>query len=193
MRPILLAALILGGASAHAAPRPRLAPARDVTVTYQVRPTGYPARDVEVAIAAGGVRLHITSPELPTIFLVDRQAETATILLPILRAYTAVKIDGVDPERTILRNANFSRGAQRHIAGMECTEWRARSENGVAEGCITEDGVILEGRATSDKKGELGAIQASRVVYGRLSPDLFAIPPDFQESPIKLNAKGLMQ
>jgi hypothetical protein len=193
MRIILLAALLTAPVLAGAAPRPLLAPERDVTVTYQVRPAGYPARDVEVAIQAGGARLHITSPDLPTIFLVDRQAEIATILLPMLRAYSAVKIGGVDPEHTILRNANFTRGDRRRIAGLECTEWHAHSEKGEAEGCVTRDGVILAGRAISDRKGEVGSIEASRVVYSRLPATMFAIPPDFQESPIKLNAKGLVQ
>jgi hypothetical protein len=190
---VIVAALLVWASTASAAPRPKLAPDRDVTVTYDIRPAGNPAREVEVAIQAGGARLHITSPELPTAFLVDRQAETAAILLPVLRAYTVVSIAGVDAERTVLHGADFVRGGHQRIAGLDCTVWHAHSDKGEAEGCITPDGVILSGRAISDRKGELGAISATRVVYGRLPPDLFVLPPDYQESPIKLNAKGLMQ
>jgi hypothetical protein len=190
-RGAIIAAAALAAATAHAAPRPLLAPDRDVTVTYAVRPAGNPPRDVQVAIAAGGARLHITSPELPTIFLVDREAETATILLPMLRAYSVVKIGGVDPERTVLHGAAFTRGGTRVIAGLECTDWQARSDKGAAEGCVTRDGVILQGRAFSDRKGEVGSITATSVVYGALPPDMFALPPDFRPSPINLDASGL--
>jgi hypothetical protein len=172
---------------AQADVRPLLAPTRDVTVEYEVSPEGRVPVGIRVAIQAGGARLRITSPELPTTFLVDRPAGEASILLPMLRAYSDVKIGQYDPERSILRGAHFARTGHRHLAGHDCTIWHADSAEGSAEACITDDGVILRGTASSARRGELGAITALRVSYGALPADDFAIPPDFQPSPFKLD------
>ena len=96
--------------------RPLLVPDRDVTVEYMVTPEGHAPMDVVVAISAGGRRLHITSQDLPTTILVDRDTETADILLPMLRAYAELRIGRYDPERTILNGASFSRGERTQLA-----------------------------------------------------------------------------
>jgi hypothetical protein len=179
--------------AAAAAPLPRLVPNRDVTITYLLTPEGRPPIAVTVAVAAGGRRLHVTSEDLPTTILVNRDTERAAILLPILRAYADVKIGRYDPEQTILRGAAFTRAGTRTIAGHRCTDWRATSADGQATACITQDGVILRGEASSGRSGELGAIEARRVTYGPLDPALFQIPPNFQKSPIPIDPEGLGQ
>ena len=172
---------------ARAEVRPLLAPMRDVTVEYEVSPPGRVPVGVRVAIQAGGARLRITSPELPTTFLVDRPAGQATILLPMLRAYSAVKIGKFDPERTVLRGAHFSRAGHSRIAGHDCVLWHAESSEGTADACITDDGVIMRGSASSGRRGTMGQITALRVVYGPLPEADFVVPPDFQPSPFNLN------
>ena len=65
-----------------------------------------PGKDLSVALGGVGGR----PPRFPlTTFLVDRPAGEATILLPMLRAYSAVKIGKYDVERTVLRGAHFTR------------------------------------------------------------------------------------
>jgi hypothetical protein len=172
---------------ARAETRPLLAPTHDVTVEYEVAPPGRVPVGVRVAIQAGGARLRITSPELPTTFLVDRPAGEATILLPMLRAYSAVKIGKYDVERTVLRGAHFTRAGLSHVAGHDCVVWHAESAQGTADACITQDGIIMRGSASSSKKGEAGQITALRVTYGSLPAADFAVPPDFQPSPFNLN------
>jgi hypothetical protein len=167
--------------------RPLLAPTRDVTVEYEVAPPGRAPVGVRVAIQAGGARLRITSPELPTTFLVDRPAGEATVLLPMLRAYSDLKIGKFDPQRTVLRGARFSRAGHSRIAGHDCVLWHAESSEGTADGCITDDGVILRGSASSARRGALGQITALRVVYGPLPAQDFTVPPDFQPSPFNLD------
>jgi hypothetical protein len=177
----------------YAAQTPRLVPDRDVTVDYTVSPDGRPPVNVEVAVAAGGRLLHITSQDLPTTILVNRDTETASILLPLLRVYADIRIGKFDPERTILHDASFTRAGDRTINGRHCTEWHAVSHDGQAAACITPDGVILRGEASSDHKGELGRVEARRIMYGPLSAEIFQIPPHFQKSPFRFDPNGLPQ
>jgi hypothetical protein len=170
--------------------RPRLVPAQDVTVDYNVQPAGGPVVDVRVEIEAGGQRLRITSAELPTTLLVNRSTETATFLLPMLRAYSEMNIARYDPEQGVLRGAAFAEAGRARVAGRDCVLWRARSAQGQADGCITPDGVIVQAHAFSFRKGELGSVRATRMAYGAPPPDEFEIPPGFQPSPIGLDALG---
>jgi hypothetical protein len=190
---LALFVVLLASAAAHAAEAPRLAPDRDVTIEYQVSPEGRQPVDVTVAAMAGGRFLRITSDALPTTILVNRDTGRAAIVLPMLRMYADAKIGKYDPERTILHGAAFARLGEREIAGRHCIVWRAVSADGQAEACITPDGVILRGSATSNRRGALGTIEARRVVYGRLGPDAFQVPPDFQKSPVAIDPQGLGQ
>lgn len=179
MRIFIAAACLL--ATPVLAAAPILAPTRDVVIDYAVRPADRPPLGVQVSVQAGGALLRITSPDLPTAFVVDRPAQTATVLLPMLKLYARVAIGRYDPQRTVLRNASFERGGQSAVAGRSCTEWRAASSDGRATACITADGVILRGTAT-DAHGSLGSIQATMVQYVTLSPALFRRPEDFHDA-----------
>jgi hypothetical protein len=174
VRSLLLALWV----TTPAAAAPLLAPLRDVTVTYQVRPRDFSPLTVHVAIAAGGQRLRITAENLPTAFLVDRRAQQALILLPVLKMFSRVKLNDADPENTLLRRARFERHGKERIAGLACTDWTAVSAEGHATGCITDDGVILRGRATNHH-GEIGAVMASNVDYGPVPRDLFDVPSGY--------------
>ena len=179
-------ALVTFAALPAAAMTPLLAPTRDVTVEYEVAPAGRAPLGVRVAIEAGGQHLRITSPELPTTFLVDRGAGMAQIVLPLLRAYTDMKIAKFDPQRTVLRGAHFTRGGSARVAGRDCVNWHAESSQGTADACITDDGVIMRGAANSARRGNLGQLVASRVIYGTVPQAAFEVPPDFQHSPFPL-------
>ena len=160
---------------------PRLVPTQDVQIDYTVTPRDHAPIDVHVAIEAGGRHLRIAGEDLPTAFLVDRPAETATILLPMLKLYSTVSIGKFDPEQTILPGARFERHGQRTMAGLACTDWTARSPRGQASACITEDGVILAGTA-ADGSGPLGTVRASTVRYGALLPVLFRRPDGYRSA-----------
>jgi hypothetical protein len=179
-----IGAALLSAQAALGSPAPRLVPQRDVTVSYQISIPGRPSLDVRVAIQAGGTRLRIVGDELPTSFIVDRRSETAAIVLPMLKTFTRVSIARYDPAQTVLAGASFVRGARDVVAGFACTHWRARSARGTAEACLTEDGVILQGSVTSDRKGTLGIVRALRVSYGGLPPQIFTVPDDYVESPL---------
>jgi hypothetical protein len=184
---------VLGTGPAFAEGGPRLLPTRDVTVAYEVAIPGQEPLHVRVAIEAGGERLQIVGEDLPTSFLVDRDTETAAIVLPMLKTYTRVSIARYDPTRTILRGAGFTPRGRDLIAGAMCTRWHAQSAQGSADACITADGVILDGTLTSDRKGTRGTIRAVRVSYGRLPPEIFAVPSNYTESPLGQAAAGFLK
>jgi hypothetical protein len=163
-----------------AAAAPRLVPVRDVTVDYAVHPRDHADVAVQVAVQAGGARLRITSPDLPTAFLVDRPSHVATILLPMLKLYATVGIGQYDVADR-MRDARFERRGRARVAGLGCTEWSAISADGTAQACITEDGVILRGTA-SDRHGAIGSVLASAVQYGPLPEVLFRRPEDFHNA-----------
>jgi hypothetical protein len=185
---VVLASLAVSGAAAD--PRPLLVPARDVTVAYEVTPDGHAPIDVLVAIKAGGSRLRITSDTLPTTLLVDRSTERAAILVPMLHAYSDIKIGRYDPEQTVLKGANFTRGGAQRVLGHPCTEWHAASSDGTASACITSEGVILRAEVESDKRGQAVHLAATRVDFAPVPDAIFVVPPDFQRSPFKLNLQG---
>ena len=172
---------------------PLLVPDRDVTVEYRLMPPNQPEIPVRAEIAAGGQRLRATSDELPAIIIVHRDTETASLLVPLLRAYANVGIGKYDPENTVLRGASFSRTGHDTVAGQPCTRWQALSPHGTAEACITADGVIVAGSAHSDRRGDLGSVRAVRVSYGPLPPSAFDIPADFVENPLAQSALKMMR
>ena len=160
---------------------PLLAPTRDVVVDYTVHPRDHADLAVQVSVQAGGTHLRITSADLPTAFVVDRPARVATILLPFLKLYATVGIGQYDPQETVLRGARFERHGRAVVAGHGCTDWTAASARGQAAACITDDGVILRGTA-ADAHGRLGTVQATRVQYGALPPELFGRPADYRNA-----------
>ncbi len=187
----LLATLANG--PAFGAGGPRLLPTRDVTVAYDVTIPGQQPLRVRVAIQAGGERLQIIGEDLPTSFVVDRDSETAAIVLPMLKTYTRVSVARYDPTRTVLRGAGFTPHGRDVVAGIPCTRWHAQSAQGAADACITADGVILAGTLDSNRKGTRGTIHAVRVSYGRLPPELFVVPSNYRESPLGQAVAGFLK
>ena len=193
MRIAIGVCVVLSLNAGAACAAPRLVPDRDATVEYRVLPQGHAPIDVTVAIAAGGLRLRVISPDLPTTIVVRRDTETAEIMLPLLRMYAELPIGKYDPERTVLRGASYTSLGEARVAGLRCTEWRAASAEGEARACITADGVILRGEAKSARRGAMGAVVARRVVLGALPAETFEVPADYQKSPIRIDAQGLGQ
>lgn len=177
-------------AALPAGPRPLITPTHPVTIDYIVTTADAGTLDMRVASLPGGKRLQITSPELPTMLLINRADGVAEVVLPVLRAFSRMDIRGMDPETTILRDASFTRRGQAKIAGRACTRWQAESPQGAGEGCFTADGVLLEGALRSTRRGELVRVIARAVADYAPPPQDFDVPEGFSESPFQLNPKG---
>ena len=169
-----------GGGQALAAhtPAPLLAPRHDVTVAYSFTPAGRAPMDITVAVAAGGQKLHVRGADLPVVMVIDRAAGVAQLMLPIAAAYATVSIAGQDPERAFLRDARFTRGAGRRVAGLACTDWTAVRAAEHAQACITSDGVILDGSVTTKSHGT-SRVKALRVSQAPLAREMFSVPSNY--------------
>ena len=184
--PRLAAVLLLCGAAV-----PRLVPIRDVTIDYQVHPGDGRPQSVRVSIEAGGSHLRIQGEEIPASIVVDRNAGLAHVMVPLLRAYTSLSIARYDPERTVLRQANFTRAGMEQLSTGRCTDWIARSPSGIATACITEGGVILKGEV-SNRHGHVGSVLATAVEYAPLPPWTWGVPADWHDlGPLALDKLGL--
>jgi len=190
----LMAAAQLGLGAAQAAglpgPRPVMTPTHAVTIDYIVTTADTGTLDIRVAALPGAKRMRITSPELPTMLLVNRVTGMADVVLPVLRAYSQLNIRRYDPEQNLLRQASFTRQGAAKIAGRACTRWLAVADGGNAEGCFTADGVLLEGKLTSARQGEELRVIARAVADYAPPPEEFEIPEGFSESPFRLDPRG---
>ncbi len=185
------AVVFLAFAPVLARAAPLLVPTRDVTVDYVVTPRDHAPIAVRVSIEGGGRHLRVAGESLPVALLVDRSSETAAILLPMLKLYNTVAIGRYDPERTVLRGAQYERQGERHLAGLACTDWTAHSPQGRASACITRDGVILAG-AASDASGALGSVRATTVDFTPLPPVLFRLPDGYHDAGGAMGLAGAM-
>lgn len=189
LAPCLILALCAARPAAAAAP-PLLFPTHDVTLTYAVTPQGEAPLNVRVAVKAGGRRMRITSDVLPTALIVDRDRETADIMLPMMRMYSELHIARFDPERTVLKDARFAPAGQARVAGRACTEWHAEGPEGRAEACITPDGLILRG-SVANGRAQSVSVTALTVQPGPVPVEELTVPPGYQPSPFHLSLKGM--
>lgn len=187
---LLLCALTAGAARAatQAADVPPLAPARDVTVLYDVQPDGAPQpQPVRVYFRAGGVVMRIDGPPGPGggssgAMILDRNAKLMIVVVNQPRIYMQI------PEREIVRSPfvldasmQFARTGAGSVAGLPCVQWSIVSGKGSATACVTADGVVLS-EAGVDGDGAKGRLVARSVQYAALNPALFAPPPGFQRA-----------
>jgi len=184
----MLAALIAGAtasATAGAAPeRPRFLPARDVAVDYVVQrgESAAPAARAAMRISYAGdgsyLRIDPSGGGVPII--ANLATHRAFLLFADKKAYLELPFDA-KLQRVLALNdtMHFTRTGNGTIAGLACVEWEIRSGSETGHGCITDDGVMLEGEAGTGKGRTL--LRASKVAYGVLPPDLFAPPPGWRD------------
>ena len=175
-------ALATGPAQAAAGDHPQLMPLRDAVVTYDVQPDGAPApQKVTVWFAAEGARMRIDSPDGAASTLLDRTAQTVTILLHKQRIFSLLR------QRSNIRNPflldvsmQFHKDGVRTVAGLACNDWAITTAKGQASACVTEDGLILS-ESGVDADGAKGQLTALSVSYQTIPASSFAPPAGYQE------------
>jgi hypothetical protein len=150
---------------------PLFLPSRDVSVTYNVTWSDEPVVQERMSWSAGE-RLERIDGAVSTIIF-DRKAKEIVLLNPSNHTYSV--LDGVprwaiEPQPGTL----VTRGSDFVIAGLPCTDWPWRNEEGTHAACVTRDGVVLH--LTVDGQTKLEALS---VTYGPQSPELFHIPPSY--------------
>ena len=67
------------------------------------------------------------------------------------------------------------------------------SDTGHALGCLTADGILLQGDVVVAGRGAVGAVIAAKVVDGAPPPSAFVLPDGYTESPFNLDPRGFGQ
>lgn len=178
----LAAGLIQGTAHAADGDHPPLTPLKDAIITYSVQPDGAPLpQQVKVWFTAEGARMRIDAPDGSASTILNRTAQTVTILLHKQRVFTQLEQRGSVRNPFLLDvSMQFTRHGTRTVAGLSCTEWSVASGHGDATACVTADGLILA-ESGVDADGAKGNLSAKTVSYETIPASAFAPPSDYQE------------
>ncbi|MCI1299312.1 hypothetical protein [Acetobacter sp.] len=175
---ILLPAAALAADGDH----PPLTPLKDAVITYSVQPDGAPQpQQVKVWFTAEGARMRIDAPDGSASTILNRTAQTVTILLHKQRVFTQLAQRGSVRNPFLLDvSMQFTRHGTRTVAGIPCTEWSVASGHGDATACVTADGLILAENGV-DADGAKGHLAAESVSYETIPASAFSAPSDYQE------------
>ncbi|OAG73108.1 hypothetical protein A0J51_01722 [Gluconobacter japonicus] len=175
--------LVAGSGAAYADDHPRLAPARDVTVTYHLSAPGMQGAggDVKVYFSGSGDMLRIDSADGRGITILDRPKQLVTLVMLERKLYAHIRPQhGLHNPFMLDLGMKYTKAAQATIAGVSCGRWDIQTAHGKAAACVTDDGVILSENGV-DADGAEGSIQATTVTYGDLPTSTFEPPAGFQE------------
>ncbi len=172
-----LAGLLLA-LPAAAQDRPRLEPARDVSVTYRL--VGEQG-SVALAWRAAGRQARLTNPD-GSYLLLDLAANRAIMASDQHREFMALPAppatDGIPG--LLPPGARFTRQGSDRIAGQDCTVWAVAVEGTAGRACITADGVVLRSLGPGQGGGEAG-LEATAVTYAAQPATAFAPPRGYRQ------------
>jgi hypothetical protein len=179
-RPILAAAVAAFAAclatTAWAEDRPVLGATREAVVTYRIVGPDSSGHTMQISYSPAG-KLRVDNPGRQGYSVFDRGTKLMTMVMPDQRMYLEMSVPQVpgltEPPTD---SAHFARKGNDTVAGTPCTIWVFDDGKRQGESCITQDGLALRGIG---KEGR--GIEATKVVYGTLSPDTFTIPAGFQK------------
>jgi len=160
---------------------PPLTPTRYVQVDYDVQPDGMPEpKRVRTWFAQNGGLMRIDSPQGMGETVLNRMTRQVTIIINTQKIYSQLDARyGISNPFLLDLSMSFSRKGTSSIAGVACTEWDVRTDQGTAVACVTEDGVILR-EVGVDGDGLKGRIEAVHVVYGPIALDMFQPPANYR-------------
>ncbi|WP_173576126.1 DUF4412 domain-containing protein [Acetobacter fallax] len=185
-RRILASSAIMGALLSPVAyaegDHPPLMPTRDAVVTYTVQPDGAPqSEQVKVWFASEGARMRIDAPDGAASTILNRTAQSVTIVLHKQRVFTRLTDRGAVRNPFLLDvSMQYTKSGHATIAGVDCTRWTVASERGRANACVTDNGLILseDGVDSDGLKGQLTALSVS---YETIPSSEFEPPAGYQE------------
>lgn len=150
-------------------------------VDYDVQPDGMPEpKRVRTWFAQNGGLMRIDSPQGMGETVLNRMTRQVTIIINTQKIYSQLDARyGISNPFLLDLSMSFSRKGTSSIAGVACTEWDVRTDQGTAVACVTEDGVILR-EVGVDGDGLKGRIEAVHVVYGPIALDMFQPPANYR-------------
>ncbi len=161
---------------------PPLMPTRDAVVTYSVQPDGAPqSEQVKVWFAAEGARMRIDSPDGAASTILNRTAQSVTIVLHKQRVFTQLADrSGVRNPFLLDVSMQYTKNGHEMVAGIDCTRWTVTSDKGRASACVTDNGLILSEDGV-DSDGLKGRLTALSVSYETIPSSEFDPPAGYQE------------
>ena len=171
---LILITLGFAPAALAASAHPRTDPARDVTVTYQVRQGGKTLTQQSWWLVSRKLQ-RVNLATVPAYIIEDGAAHTATVI--DTHAHTAMRYK--THPNTALQQASFTRLGHETVAGKRCTDWKVTPKNpdqgSPQTMCYTEDGVLLR-----TVRGGKTVLIATTVDYGPVAAGEFAIPAGYK-------------
>ena len=155
-------------------------PTRDVTVTYRMTGmAGVPPQDMRMAFSPSTGKQRIDPPGGVGWMLIDRQANSAVMVMDAQRATMAMPPSAVAAmTQDIPAGATFTRKGSATVAGTTCTEWDMAAGEGRGTSCITDDGVLLRTVSTAPN-GAVVRMEATQVAYGPVEAAKLTVPPGY--------------
>ena len=178
---VALAAAFLVPRPAAAQDHPPFAPTRDAAVTYRVTSAQAGGSTPPTLRIATQAATGLTRFELPGrgYAVLDRKTNQAVVVIEAQHAWLQLPQGASGTARRLTLNAGmqFTRQGHDTVAGMGCTVWDVRSDDGSATICMTNDGVLLRGAGASKDGRMKGSIEATAVSLAAQPGSLF-VPPD---------------
>ncbi|MFT8246496.1 DUF4412 domain-containing protein [Roseomonas sp. BN140053] len=155
-------------------------PTRDVSVTYRMSGmAGVPPQDMRMDFSASTGRQRVDPPGGVGWMLIDRQANSAVMVMDAQRATMAMPPATVAAmTQEVPAGATFARKGTATVAGTSCTEWDMTAGGGKGTSCITEDGVLLR-TVTTAPNGVTVTMEATQVNYGPIDPARMTLPSGY--------------
>ncbi|WBV45494.1 DUF4412 domain-containing protein [Pseudoroseomonas cervicalis] len=167
-----------------------LRPTRDVTVAYRMTMAGAPPQEMQMAFSPSTGKQRVDMPGNAGWMLIDRQANTATMVMEAQRATMAMPPATVSAmTQEAPAGATFTRKATATVAGQSCTEWEMVSGQVRGTSCFTDDGVLLRSVGTGPN-GASVTMEATQVTYGAVDPAKLTLPSGYTAMPAPGQAPG---
>jgi septal ring-binding cell division protein DamX len=166
-------------------------PTRDVTVTYRMSGVaGTPPQDMSMAFAPATGKQRVDPPGGMGWMLIDRQANSAVMVMDAQRATLAMPPATVAAmTQEVPAGATFTRKGGATVAGTACIEWDMTAGGGHGTSCITDDGVLLRTVATAPNGGTV-TMEATQVSYGPIDPARLSVPAGYTAMQMPAGAPG---
>jgi hypothetical protein len=160
---------------------PPMAPARDVTVDYdvtQISPAGVTQHGHgEIRTAAGGTRIRVEGMAGggASAMIFDRAHGRTFVVIDPIRKYMEMP-SNTDPFRWG-GDSPYVRKGRDMVAGTACTIWETQGQTSGSV-CVTDEGVMLRSEANNKDGRTLATATAIR--YAPLTEDMFQPPSGYE-------------
>jgi hypothetical protein len=184
--PPIAVILLLIGSPSWSDERPRLVPARDVDIVYNLSRPGRQTVTERVRWLSKEHLERIDGPGKSTT-IIDQKAKEVTLLNHDRSTYSEMEGASSWPMGS-LESGDLTRRGESVVAGLRCAEWSWTDGVETRAACITPDGVLL--RLVIDGKT---LVEARSVSYTPQDEEMFQIPLGYAPAVMAPEARKLIR